>query len=116
MHRAADRFGRQASGLTLELEAAVLGHRFVADNFAMRTDDLLAQIGLLRAGAGIGATHVGLAAKWPELVRILEDVPLPPLQFWCVTHRDVQHNARIRAVMQFLGDWLADDPYARAVV
>jgi molybdate transport repressor ModE-like protein len=96
--------------------AAAMGYRFVPDNFALRTDHLLAQINLLRAGAGIGATHVGLASKWPELVRIIKQVPLPALEFWCVTHRDVQYNSRIREVMQFLIQWLAEEPYAKAVV
>jgi DNA-binding transcriptional LysR family regulator len=96
--------------------AAAMGQHFVPDNFALRTDHMLAQIHLLRAGAGIGATHVGLASQWPELVRIMEWVHLPALQFWCVTHRDVQYNSRIREVMQFLIRWLAAEPYAKAVL
>ncbi|MEJ2686273.1 MAG: LysR family transcriptional regulator, partial [Gammaproteobacteria bacterium] len=79
--------------------AAKLGHRFVPDDFAVRTDHLLCQIQLLRSGVGIGGTHVGLANHWPELVRIMHWAPLPALPFWCVTHRDVQYNSRIRAVM-----------------
>lgn len=95
--------------------AAQLGYRFVRGDFAVRTDHMLAQLHLLRAGAGIGGTHLGLASRWPELVRIMEWLPLPALQFWCVTHNDVQYNSRIRAVMAFLVDWFADDPYARAI-
>ena len=96
--------------------AAQLGYQFVRDNFALRTDHMLAQIGLLRAGAGICGTHVALASHWPELVRILEWVPLPALPFWCVTHRDVQYNSRIREVMQFLIAWFAQAPYAKAIL
>jgi len=95
--------------------AAQLGYRFERDDFAVRTDHMLAQINLLRAGAGIGGTHVGLASQWPELVRIMEWVPLPALQFWCVTHRDVQYNSRIREVMQFLIAWFGEQPYAKVV-
>ncbi len=96
--------------------AAELGYQFVRDNFAVRTDHMLAQLQLLRAGAGIGGTHVGLAAQWPELVRIMQWIDLPPLEFWCVTHRDVQFNSRIHALMQFLIEWFAEDPYRRALV
>lgn len=96
--------------------AAQLGYVFAREDFPVRTDHMLAQIQLMRAGAGIGATHVGLARHLPELVRVLEDVPLPPLEFWCVCHRDVQFNARIRVVMQFLIQWFAEDPYRHAIV
>ena len=96
--------------------AAQLGYQFVRDNFAVRTDHMLAQINLLRAGAGICGTHVSLASRWPELVRIMEWVPLPALPFWIVTHRDVQYNARIREVMQFLIAWFAEEPYGKALV
>jgi len=96
--------------------AAAMGLALTPRDFALRSDQLLAQLGLLRAGAGIGATHVGLAAHWPALVRILDQVSLPPLQLWCVTHGDVQYSARIRALMQFLVQWLGDAPYAHALV
>ncbi len=96
--------------------AAALGYHFVRDNFALRTDHLLAQLNLMRASAGINATHVGLAERWPELVRILEWIPLPALEFWCVAHSDVQYNSRIREVMQFLIQWFSNDPYHSAMI
>ena len=96
--------------------AARLGFSFTREDFALRSDHMLAQIALLRAGAGIGALHLGLARHFPELTRILADVPLPPFEFWCVCHRDVQHSARIRAVMQHLIGWFDDDPYRHALV
>lgn len=96
--------------------AAALGYHFVRDNFALRTDHLLAQLSLMRAGAGINSTHVGLAKHWPELVRVLQWVPLPALEFWCVTHSDVQYNSRIREVMQFLTKWFSEDPYHAVLV
>ena len=96
--------------------AARLGFSFTREDFPVRTDHMLLQIQLLRAGAGLGATHLGLARHFPELLRILEDIPLPPLEFWCVCHRDVQYNSRIRALMQHLIQWFADDPYRQVVV
>jgi len=96
--------------------AARLGYTFVRDNFALRTDHMLAQIHLARAGAGIVGTHVELAKHWPELVRILKWVPLPALEYWIVCHRDVQYNSRIRELMQFLANWFAEDPYRGLVL
>lgn len=92
-------------------EAARQGYSLVRDNFAIRTDHLLLQIHLIRAGAGIGVTHVDLAEKWQDVVRILHNVPLPALEFWIVCHRDVQHSSRIRAVMQFLSAWFEAGVY-----
>ncbi|MEK6747934.1 MAG: LysR family transcriptional regulator [Pseudomonadota bacterium] len=96
--------------------AAQFGYQLAREDFPLRTDNLLAQINLIRAGAGITATHVGLARRWPELVRILPDIPLPPLQLWVVCHRDVQYNTRIRAVMRFLGAWFEQNPYRGVMV
>lgn len=103
-------------GMEFIEEAARHGYALQRNDFPLRTDHLLAQINLIRVGAGIGVTHVGLASRFPELQRVLEEVPLPPLQFWCVCHRDVQYNSRIRAVMQFLVHRFAADPYREAVV
>lgn len=96
--------------------AARLGYQFVRDNFALRTDHMLAQINLGRAGAGIVGTHVELAKHWPELVRILKWVELPALEYWIVCHRDVQYNSRIRELMHFLANWFADDPYRQSIL
>ncbi|MDX5150842.1 MAG: LysR family transcriptional regulator [Acidiferrobacterales bacterium] len=96
--------------------ARALGYEFAKKDFAVRTDHMLAQIALLRAGAGIGGTHVEIARHFPELVRVLEFVPLPKLEFWCVCHADVQFNSRIRAMMQFLVKWFDPDPYAHLLL
>lgn len=96
--------------------AAHMGYQFRRDHFAVRTDHLLTHINMIRAGVGIGVTHTGLVPHFPGLVRILEDIPLPPLEFWCVCHQDVQFNPRIRALMQFLIDWFDKDPYENTLV
>ncbi|MDH5394524.1 MAG: LysR family transcriptional regulator [Gammaproteobacteria bacterium] len=96
--------------------AAELGYHLARDNFALRTDHLLAQINLGRSGAGIFATHVELARQWPELVPVMQWVKLPALQFWLVCHSDVQHNSRIRELMLFLADWFKDEPYRHCLL
>ena len=96
--------------------AARLGFPLTRNNFALRTDHNLAQINLGRAGAGIFVTHVALARQWPELQQVLEWIPLPAMEFWIVCHSDVQYNSRIRALMNFLGQWFAKDPYQQLVL
>ncbi|MEJ2714817.1 MAG: LysR family transcriptional regulator [Acidihalobacter sp.] len=73
--------------------------------------DLPLHLALMRAGAGIGVTHAGIAAGYPELLRVLAQAPLPTLEFWCVYHRDVRFNPRIRALARFIREWFAEDPY-----
>ena len=91
--------------------AAQLGFHLVRENFALRTDHLLAQVNLARAGAGIVGTHVELARHWPELVPVMSWVPLPSLEFWIVCQSDVQYNSRIRELTRFLAQWFERNPY-----
>ncbi len=93
--------------------ATEIGMASRRDEFALRTDHMLVQIALMRAGAGIGVTHVGVAEQYPGLVPLLPDVPLPELEFWAVCHSDVQYNSRIREMMRFLGEWFSEAPYQR---
>lgn len=85
-------------------------------DFALRTDHMLAQIQLLRSGAGICVTHKGLAQRWPELETVLEWLPLPKLEFWVVCHSDTRYSARVRALTVFLAEWFCPDPYAHVLV
>lgn len=96
--------------------ATQMGYQFRREDFPLRTDHMLMQINLARAGAGIIGTHVDLAEKFSELQRILHWVSLPSLEFWAVCHSDVQYNSRIRTVMQFLVQWFAEEPYRHAIV
>ncbi len=99
----------QETGLIAQANA--MGIALSTANFQFRSDNILAQIGAIRAGAGVGLTHLGLAAHWPETERVLQDVALPPLDLWMVCHADVQHNKRVRYLMTYLSDALRD-PYA----
>lgn len=99
-------------GLDFINGAKAFGYELKREDFPLRADHLLAQLGLLRAGAGIGGTHQKIAEHFPELVRVLDSIDLPKLEFWCVCHADVQFNSRIREMMGFLVQWFSDDPYA----
>lgn len=82
-----------------------------ASAFAYRTDSILAQIQAVRDGVGIGGLHLALAARDPDLVRVLSELPLQPLEMWLVMHRDLRGNPAVRTVYDqlatTLGEYLA---------
>ena len=88
----------------------MLGETFTPGDFAFRCDNILTHIEAIRSGVGIGVTHQGLAAHWPEVDQVLPHIQLPSLDLWIACHSEVQHNKRIRAVMDFLGEAL-QSPY-----
>lgn len=88
----------------------MLGETFTPSDFAFRCDNILTHIEAIRSGVGIGVTHQGLAAQWPEVDQVLQDIKLPSLDLWIACHSEVRHNKRIRAVMDFLGEAL-QKPY-----
>lgn len=96
---------------TTIIEAAQqLGESFAASDFQFRSDNLLTHLEVIRAGMGMGFTHVGLATQWPGVERLLPDLKIPPLELWIACHSDVRLNRRVRIVMDFLAENLSD-PY-----
>ena len=79
-----------------------LGWPLTDKDFCNKTDFLPLHIELSRRGVGITATHNYLLERFTDLKVILEDVYIPSLEFWIVCHADVQHNRRIRIMMDFL--------------
>jgi DNA-binding transcriptional LysR family regulator len=73
-------------------------------SFSVRTDHDGAYLHSIRAGLGIGVTHVPLALD-PVLVRVLPDLTLP-VDVWLVAHQDLRHTRRIRVVLDHLADAL----------
>lgn len=74
--------------------------------FAFRADSNLAQIGMIRAGFGIGLCQIAIAERDPALVRVLTDITLP-LPLWIVMHEDLKTTTRYRAVFDALAHGLA---------
>lgn len=89
----------RARGLADALAAAGLALR--PRDFAFRSDSDLAQLGALRAGLGVGVCQVPLAARSPDLVRVLPRLTIP-LGTWVVTHEDLRDVARVRWVTDHL--------------
>lgn len=77
------------------------------DSFALRCDSDLAQLALIRAGAGIGGCQVALARREPALERVLPGQFSWPLDTWVAMHEDLRQNAACRVVFDALVDGLA---------
>jgi DNA-binding transcriptional LysR family regulator len=76
------------------------------ERFALRTDSDLAQIALLRVGAGIGGLQRQLAARDRHLVPVLHGAIRLPLEMWLVMHEDLRTTRRVRLVYDLLADGL----------
>ena len=62
--------------------------------FALRTDSDLAQLALIRSGAGIGVCHVALARRDSALVRVLPRHFRLSLDTWLTMHEDLRAAPR----------------------
>lgn len=83
---------------------ARMGVTMSAADFAVRTDDQVANGQLLVAGAGIGFAADYWAAMWPELRQVLPDMPIPTLPCWLTVHRELRGNGVVKRVYDFLAD------------
>lgn len=81
---------------------AAMGYPVDRQQFAFRTDDLMAQWEAVRAGLGIGFVARYLLRQDPEVVPVLPMLPLPELPIWLTVHREIRTSRRIRAVYDFL--------------
>lgn len=70
--------------------------------FAARADSDVAQLALLRAGAGIGLCQVPIATRDASLVRVLQGDIQIRLDLWLVMHEDLRNDARCRATFDAL--------------
>ena len=72
------------------------------DQFALRCDSDLAQLALVRAGAGIGICQVALATRSPALVRLLPNRFSFRLSTWVAMHEGLRHSPRCRVTFDAL--------------
>ena len=75
-------------------------------NFAIRIENQSGQLNAVRAGAGIGVGLVRLAARHPELMRILPEIDVPR-PAWICTHEDLRQASAIRVVLDAIVAHLA---------
>jgi len=67
-----------------------------------RTDSHSAQLALARAGVGIAVAQVPAAAHYPELEQVFEDIELPRLPTWIVTHESLRRLPRVAVLFDHL--------------
>ena len=72
------------------------------DAFSMRTDNNLAQLALIRAGAGIGVCQAGIASRDTELVRLFPRQFSIPLDTWITMHEDLRNSPCFRVTFDAL--------------
>ena len=82
---------------------AAFGMPVQREQFAFRTDDLIAYGEAVRAGMGVGFLADYVARADADLVPILPMLKIPPLPIWLAVHREIRTSRRIREVFDFLG-------------
>lgn len=75
---------------------------FGREHIALRTDSDVAQLALIRAGAGIGICQSALARRTPGLVRLLPEAFALALDTWVTMHEDLRDSPRCRVTFDAL--------------
>jgi DNA-binding transcriptional LysR family regulator len=70
--------------------------------FSLRTDNNLAQLALIRSGAGIGVCQAAIAQRDNRIVRILPKQFALPLEAWITMHQDLRNSPRCRVTFDAL--------------
>lgn len=76
------------------------------EQFGLRVDNDVAQLALIRAGAGLGLCQVAVARRDPALRRVLENDIILPLETWLTMHEDLRNSPRCRVVFDALVEGL----------
>jgi DNA-binding transcriptional LysR family regulator len=74
--------------------------------FSIRTDNNLAQLALIRSGAGIGVCQAAIARRDGQLVRVLPKQVALSLETWITMHEDLRTNPRCRVTFDALVEGL----------
>ncbi len=74
--------------------------------FALRADSDVAQLSLIRAGAGIGICQAGVAGRQPALRRVLPRKFSMQLETWITMHENLRHSIACRTVFDALAEGL----------
>jgi DNA-binding transcriptional LysR family regulator len=72
------------------------------EDFAFRSESDVAHLAAIRAGMGIGIAQTGIAARDPNLARLLANQFTFEFDTWVVCHEDMRNVARVRAVFDAL--------------
>lgn len=84
-----------------------LGLPLRREDFALRCDDQLVYLALIRAGCGIGGMPRLIGDADPALCRVADFLRLPALPVWLVMPEALRGSARVRRVWDHLAQALA---------
>ncbi len=70
--------------------------------FAMRTDNNLAQLALIRSGAGIGVCQAAIARRDDSMVRLFPRHFSLQMETWITMHEDLRNSPRCRVAFDAL--------------
>ncbi len=73
-------------------------------NYVYLSNSSAAQLSAVQAGFGIGILSHRWAAIAGKLTRVLPDYTAAAIDLWLVTHEELRHSARIRAVFDFIAE------------
>ena len=79
---------------------------YARERFSLCCDSDLAQMALIRAGAGIGGCQVLLAARDSALQRVLPQALTLPLETWVTMHEDLRSSLGCREAFDALVEGL----------
>jgi DNA-binding transcriptional LysR family regulator len=82
------------------------GRPVTRELFAFRSDNDHAQLAMLRAGFGIGGTHMRIAARDKNLVHLPFEAFAMNLPVWLVMHEDLRGVRRVRLLYEHLAEGL----------
>lgn len=86
-----------------------LGSEIDPSQVQLRSDTFLVHVAALRAACGIGACQLWLAARHPELERVLPKIEVSRIPIWIAAHDDLHRSRRIRAVFDHLVERLRQE-------
>ena len=75
---------------------------------AIRSNSVACTVQLAKAGLGLAVLPCAIAEQKSDLIRVAELPDAFALDVWLLTHEDLRHTARIRAVLEFLTPALAE--------
>ena len=91
------------------------GFEVTREFFDFRCDNQIVAWQAVRAGLGLGIGLEAVGRACPELVRVLPELPIPPLPLWLTAHRELRAQPRLRVVFDALAAALAPQgPSAQA--
>jgi DNA-binding transcriptional LysR family regulator len=102
-----DLIGYEDPKATVEAVAG-LGVQVDAAHVRFRSDSFLAHVAALRAAYGIGACQTWLAARYPELIRLMPHVEIVRVPIWVAAHDDLHRSRRLRVVFDHLVERLRE--------